>query len=113
MVPLPKGMSLQCGEAKALGKTGLGGGGAGRSLEGLLERVRALEASARGGPETCYKGFQRQKRSRRWKGPLEGSPGRASSALRGVPAGLQPGVPAQKRGSSKSSIRGFSRFTYW
>ena len=32
-MPLPTGMSLQCGGAKALGKTGLGGGGGGL-LEG-------------------------------------------------------------------------------
>ena len=45
-MPLPTGMSLQCGGAKALGKTGLGGGFAGRSLEGSLEGVPALEGSA-------------------------------------------------------------------
>ena len=65
-MPLPRGMSLQCGGAKALGKTGLGAGGAGRLLEGLLEGVPTLEGSAGRVPERCWKGFQR------WKGPLEG-----------------------------------------
>ena len=58
-MPLPTGLNLQCGGAKALGKTGLGGGGAGRSLEGLLEGVIALGGFAGRVPERCWKGFQR------------------------------------------------------
>ena len=55
-MPLTTGMSLQCGGAKALGKTGLGGGGgAGRSLEGCWKGVLALEGSAGRVPERRWK----------------------------------------------------------
>ena len=83
-MPLPTGMSLQCGGAKALGKTGLGGGGV---LEGRWKVAGRVAGRVQ---ERCWKGFQR------WKGPLEGSAGRGSCDGRGVPAGFQPGVPVQK-----------------
>ena len=93
-MPLPTGMSLQCGGAKALGKTGLGGGGgARRSVEGrwkgrsegarkVLEGVPTLEGSAR---RVRWKGFLR------WKGRSSRVPARGSSA---------------ERDSSKGSSRG-------
>ena len=105
-MPLPTGMSLQCGGAKALGKTGLGGGGAGRVLEGgssagsvcwngakmLLEGVLALEGSA---GRVRWKGFQR------WKGGSSRVPPRGSSAESGSGRG-------SSRGSSTYRI---TRFT--
>ena len=84
-MPLPTGMSLQCGGAKALGKTGLGGGGGGgggggwkvagrgssagrvcwKGAKKVLEGVPALEGSA---GRVRWKGFQR------WKGGSSGVP---------------------------------------
>ena len=96
-MPLPTGMSLRCGWAKGLGKTSLGGGGgvAGRSMEGSLEGVPALEGSAGRVPERCLKGFQR------WKGGSSRVPARGSSAERG-----------SSRGSSSGSSRyRITRFT--
>ena len=102
-MPLPTGMSLQCGGPKALGKTGLGGGGGGQ-LAGPWRgrwRVRALEGSAARVPERCWKGFQR------WKCPLEGSAARGSSAGRGVLASSSQGF--QRR---KGFQQGFQQVSY-
>ena len=57
VVPLPNGMCPECGWTKALGKTCVRRGGAGRSLEGVLQGVRALEGSAGRVQERCWKGF--------------------------------------------------------
>ena len=83
-MPLPTGMSLQCGGAKALGKTGPRGGG------GLLEGR--------------WKG--RWKACQRWKGLLEGcrkGAGRGSSARRFCWKVPLEGVPALERGFQQGS----------
>ena len=91
-MPLPTGMSLQCGGANALGKTGLGGGGAGRvagrgsgvgrvyckGARKVMAGVPALEGSA---GRVRWKGFQR------WKGGSS-----RVSAPKGVPAGVPAGI---------------------
>ena len=103
-MPLPTGMSLQCGGAKALGKTGLGGGegcwkvagrvarrgsSAGRvcckGAKKVLEAVPALEGSV---GRVHWKGFER------WKGGSSKVPARGFSAERGC-----------SRGSSRGSSR--------
>ena len=76
-MPLPTGMSLQCGGAKALGKTGLGGGGgcwkvAGRVVgrgssagrvfwKGARKALEGVPALEGGFQQGSSQGFQRRK----------------------------------------------------
>ena len=90
LMPLPTGMCMECGRAKALSKSCvLGGGGAGRSLEGVVEGIPVLEGTAGSVRERHGKGFQR------CKGLLQGSARR--------------GVPALEGGFKQGSSQGFRR----
>ena len=80
-MPLPTGMSLQCGGAKASGKIGLGWGGCWK----VAGRVAGRGSSA---GMVCWKGA---KKVLEGVSTLQGSAGRGSNAGRGLPAGFQQG----------------------
>ena len=67
--------------------------------------VPALEGSARRVPERCLKGFQR------WKGPLEGSAGRAPAFEGGFKRGSSQGFQHRK-GFQQGCQQGFQQVLY-